>query len=72
MERQLHLLSNEEAAGRASWRLDSQTRAIGRRGLAQARAALRAARPVDDDTSPDSPTPRLAPQSSTHLRRPAA
>jgi hypothetical protein len=68
MERQLHLLSNDEADGRASWRLDTQTRAIGRRGLAQARAALRAARP-DDDTPPRPPA-RLVPQSSTHLRRP--
>jgi hypothetical protein len=70
MERQLHLLSDDDA-NRTNWRLDARTRAIGRRGLAQARAALRAAaRPVDGEAAPA--TPRLAPQSSSHVRRPAA
>jgi hypothetical protein len=70
MERQLHLLSDEDAS-RPNWRLDATTRAIGRRGLAQARAALRAAaRPVDGE--PALEAPRLAPQSSSHVRRPAA
>jgi hypothetical protein len=70
MERQLHLLSDEDAS-RPSWQLDATTRAIGRRGLAQARAALRAAaRPIDGAPAPAAP--RLAPQSSSHVRRPAA
>lgn len=43
MERQLILLGDHEA----DWRLDDETRERGRRGVAVARAALRAAaRPV--------------------------
>jgi hypothetical protein len=38
MERQLALLEPEP-----DWRLDEQTREVGRAGVAQARAALRAA-----------------------------
>jgi hypothetical protein len=38
MERQLILLETEP-----EWRLDEQTREVGRAGVAQARAALRAA-----------------------------
>lgn len=40
MTTQLRLIDPTEV----DWRLDEQTKAIGRRGLAQARAALRAAR----------------------------
>jgi hypothetical protein len=42
MEAQLHLLPTEDDV-EASWRLDDSTRAIGRRGVADARGALRAA-----------------------------
>ncbi len=42
MEAQLHLLPTEDDAD-VSWRLDETTRAIGRRGVADARIALRAA-----------------------------
>ena len=42
MEAQLHLLPNDDDV-EASWRLDESTRAIGRRGVADARGALRAA-----------------------------
>ena len=42
MEAQLHLLPTDDDA-EASWRLDESTRAIGRRGVADARGALRAA-----------------------------
>jgi hypothetical protein len=69
MERQLHLLTDDDR--RADWRLDAHTRAIGRQGLAAARAALRAAARPTGEPVPAA-TPRLAPQSSTHLRRPAA
>jgi hypothetical protein len=44
MERQLVLL---EAP--VDWRLDERTREIGRRGVANARAALQSARPDGDD-----------------------
>jgi hypothetical protein len=56
MDAQLHLLPEDETtpspeptAGRGSeprrsdWRLDDSTRALGRRGVAEARSALRAA-----------------------------
>lgn len=39
MQRQLPLLET----GTADWRLDDRTREVGRRGLAEARMALRAA-----------------------------
>ncbi len=42
MEAQLHLLPTDDDV-EASWRLDDSTRAIGRRGVADARGALRAA-----------------------------
>ena len=46
MENQLPLLDS----GPRSWKLDRRTREIGRRGIAQARAALRStARPADAD-----------------------
>jgi hypothetical protein len=70
MERQLHLLTDDDHR-RADWRLDAHTRAIGRQGLARARAALRAAARPTDEPAPAA-TPRLTPQSSTHLRRSAA
>lgn len=41
MARQLHLLLDD---GPRDWRLDESTRNLGLQGLAQARAALRAAR----------------------------
>jgi hypothetical protein len=55
MARQLHLLLDD---GPRDWRLDESTRDLGLQGLAQARAALRAARsgalaapvPADDHT----------------------
>lgn len=43
MERQLTLIENSKP-----WRLDERTKEIGRRGLADARAALAEHRPVDD------------------------
>lgn len=43
------LLVLDEAPDTTHWRLDEETREIGRRGLAQARAALRAARPAHLD-----------------------
>ncbi len=45
MEAQLHLLPSEEDDRLAArdWRLDEPTRALGRRGVADARNALRAA-----------------------------
>ena len=44
MEAQLHLLADEtdDRPGR-EWRLDESTRALGRRGVADARRALQAA-----------------------------
>ncbi|HVN52005.1 MAG TPA: hypothetical protein VMT43_11255 [Acidimicrobiales bacterium] len=55
MEAQLHLLSNEtEDRLAVDWRLDESTRALGRRGVAEARRALRAAlRHRDDLTGHD-------------------
>lgn len=45
MEAQLHLLPSDEDDRLATrdWRLDEPTRALGRRGVADARNALRAA-----------------------------
>lgn len=57
MNHQLHLLPKDAKTYR---RLDAETKAVGRRGLAQARAALRAAR-----TAPDRP-PRPAHRPSSH------
>jgi hypothetical protein len=60
MEAQLHLLPTEADArserDEASWRLDDSTRAVGRRGVAEARSALRAAlrhRQPDQDAPAD-------------------
>jgi hypothetical protein len=52
MARQLHLLphsdhSDDDDASR-DWRLDEATRTLGFQGVAQARAALRAARTTTD------------------------
>jgi len=44
-----------EPNGRAEWRLDEETRAVGRRGIAQARAALRSARADHLDERRDRP-----------------
>lgn len=38
------------------WQLDPTTRTIGRAGLAQARAALAAARSIEDEIGLDTPT----------------
>ena len=53
MEAQLHLLPTEDDAD-VSWRLDETTRAIGRRGVEDARVALRAALRHRHDDSLDS------------------
>ncbi|MBX3286555.1 MAG: hypothetical protein R2746_05700 [Acidimicrobiales bacterium] len=44
MERQLTLMENDKP-----WRLSERTREIGRRGIAEARAALAQHRPEPDD-----------------------
>lgn len=44
MTRQLTLIP-----ARKTWQLDAQTREVGRRGIAEARAALAAHKPADDD-----------------------
>ncbi|HEY3141612.1 MAG TPA: hypothetical protein VGJ86_10810 [Acidimicrobiales bacterium] len=78
MQRQLHLLT-PEVAGRGArvarpnrhHQIDAKTRAVGRRGLAQARAALHAAQSVDP--TPTHPTPsRPSFASSSNVRRSAA
>jgi len=50
MARQLTLITSS-----TSWRLDARTKEIGRRGLAEARAALAAHRPAEarPDERPD-------------------
>jgi hypothetical protein len=68
MDRQLHLLTNDDTSEH-DWRLDAQTRAVGRKGLAQARAALRAAAARRGSRAPAS---RPLPQSSSRLRSHAA
>jgi hypothetical protein len=45
MQRQLRLIDPEDG----SWRLDEETRAVGRRGVAAARAALQHSRRPPDD-----------------------
>ena len=52
MEAQLHLLPSETVVVESDWRLDEHTRDLGRRGIEEARAALRSAlrhRHVGDD-----------------------
>jgi hypothetical protein len=52
MQRQLTLITADE---NGSWRLDEETRQVGRRGVADARAALQASRrdaEDDRDTRP--------------------
>ncbi len=64
MEAQLHLLPTE-VDDDTSWRLDESTRAIGRRGVAEARGALRAAlrhRTTDDDARADVSHPATGPR----------
>ncbi|MEM8902982.1 MAG: hypothetical protein AAGA17_07910 [Actinomycetota bacterium] len=65
---QLHLITGGDttAGDPPAWRLDSDTIALGRRGIAEARAALRSLRPIDELTT-DEPTPEL-----TAHERPAA
>jgi hypothetical protein len=63
MNRQLHLLTSPRTSGH---RLSEETKAVGRRGLAQARAALQAAR-----TGRDGPPPAdavLTAHSHSHIR----
>ena len=52
MQTQLTLLNTEDG----SWRLDEETRELGRKGVAAARAALRAARAPRDDGDDARPT----------------
>ena len=59
---QLHLITGgddeigaPQAVESPSWRLDSDTIALGRRGIAEARAALRSLRPVAE-LDADEPT----------------
>lgn len=70
MDRQLHLLSNDDTDAARRWRLDPETRAVGRKGLAQARAALRTA--ARQAAREPAPTPRTLSQSSSRVRRTAA
>jgi len=58
MNHQLHLLPH----AKTNRRLDATTKAVGRRGLAQARAALIAAR-----TAPERPPQVNRPASHSHL-----
>ncbi len=44
MSNQLRLIDADNSARSSDWRLDEQTRAIGRDGIAAAREALRASR----------------------------
>lgn len=60
MTNQLHLLPLTDES---PWRLDTLTREVGRRGVAQARAALRDAR-----TASDRPARPARPSSHSHLR----
>ena len=53
MENQLPLID----PGSRSWKLDRRTQEIGRRGVAQARAALRSARGPADRTAADDTAP---------------
>jgi hypothetical protein len=46
MQRQLTLITADE---NGSWRLDEETRKVGRQGVADARAALQASRRPDED-----------------------
>jgi hypothetical protein len=59
MNHQLHLLPRNH---QANWHLDAKTKAVGRQGLAQARAALLAAR-----TAPERPPQVNRPASHSHL-----
>lgn len=52
MQRQLTLLTR----GDGSWRLDEETREVGRKGVAEARAALQASRRPDTDDPDVQPT----------------
>lgn len=45
MSKQLRLIDQARTRGGTGWRLDEQTRTIGRNGVAAAREALRASRP---------------------------
>lgn len=62
MARQLHLLPQSDPDAPRDWRLDEATRTLGFQGVAQARAALRAARS----------TPPPAPRTNPDTRRSAA
>jgi len=64
---QLHLHIGDRTR-QPDWRLDEETRALGRRGIAQARAALRSARADHLDRGADELSARPAASS----RRPTA
>jgi hypothetical protein len=66
---QLHLHVGD-GADRPDWRLDDETRAVGRRGIAQARAALRSARA--DHLGRDADAPDPAHEAASSRRRTAA
>jgi hypothetical protein len=52
MQRQLTLLNADDD----TWRLDEETRTVGRKGVAAARAALEASRSPDRDDGDAHPT----------------
>lgn len=57
MSTQLNLI---EEAGGQEWRLDARTREVGRKGVAAARAALRATRRRGEDDDPTASHPHAA------------
>lgn len=64
MEKQLALIETKP-----SWKLDRRTREIGLRGVAQARAALRAAAERQAAASPPSRSPSVRGESPTTAHR---
>jgi hypothetical protein len=54
MSEQLHLIDPSEV----SWRLDERTKAVGRQGIAKARAVLAAARVRRGEDATDAPVER--------------
>jgi hypothetical protein len=76
MARQLHLLPHDNLANQGDaprdWRLDETTRTLGLQGLAQARAALRAARSLPRPPVRPTPTTRSSRSTGATTRRSAA
>jgi len=64
MNHQLHLLTPDDQV--RSWRIDAETREVGRRGLAQARAALLQASMTPD--RPPRPPAAHSSHSHSHIR----